>query len=141
MRENIKQKPLDILDEGEYDGEAHDRCISMIESNKIIEFKKELDYDDIKCVNNPLLACDLKQILMITPHDRRLNVALAFSNISLMELFRESGLYDDNKYIYRWTKHEVRLPLGAAFRLAKVFGVPSEILFASPLWWKKKEDE
>lgn len=111
----------------------------MIQENKIIEFKKELDYDDIICVLNPLQSCDLKQILLMTPEDRRLNVALVFSGIKIEELFKKSGLDNDNNYAYRWIRYENKLPLGAAFRLAKVFGVSVEILFAYPLWWRKKE--
>jgi len=110
----------------------------MIKSNKIIEFKKEIDFDDIPCVLNPLLACDLKQILMMTPEDRRLAVALAFANISMKDLFLKSGLGAENTNYYRWIEYENRLPLGVAFRMAKVIGVSIEILFASPLWRQKK---
>lgn len=108
----------------------------MEQQAKIIEFNKEIAFDDIKCVLNSVQSCDLKQILFMTPEDRRLEVALAFTGLSNKELFGISGFDTEatKSGWWRWLRHENRLPLGAAFRLAKVFGVPAEVLFESPKW-------
>lgn len=111
----------------------------MIQENKVIEFKKEIEYDDIVCVLNPLLSIDLKQILLMTPEERRLDVSLSFAGINMIDLFKKAGFNLEEKNIYRWTTYQNKLPLGAAFRLARVFGVPVEILFASPLWRTKND--
>jgi hypothetical protein len=102
----------------------------MKQNINVINFAKELDYEDIICILNPLQSIDLKQILLMTHEDRRLEVALSFSGISVTELFDKIGI---SSY-HRWTKYTNRLPMGIAFRLAKVFGVSAEILFSSPKW-------
>lgn len=116
---------------------GREACMNKL--NRIIDFNnRKLDFDDIVCELNVLLACDLKQILLMTPENRRLNVALAFANLNINQLADKSGLNDFDKngvVLRRWIRHEYRLPLGAAFRLAKVFGVPVEVLFASPEWF------
>lgn len=103
----------------------------------IKENEREIDYEDIICLLNPLQSCDLKQILMMTHVDRRLNVALAFANIDYKTLCVKAGLlYTHNNHVYKWLNGNNRLPLGIAFRLSKVLGVPVEILFASPMYKK-----
>ena len=112
----------------------------MKSNAEIIQFKNELSFDDIICVLNPLQSCDLKQILLMTQIDRRLSVALSFSDITIDDLARKSGLDSSecSSSLRRWIKGENKLPLGAAFRLAKVFGVPVEILFESPRYYDHK---
>ena len=113
----------------------------MAEKHAVVPFKKELDFDDLPCALNPIQACDLKQILLMTPEDRRLDVACAFSGLTPVKAFTLAGLLDDDtpgggsRNYNRWLKHENKLPLGAAFRVAKVFGVPCEILFQSKAWF------
>ena len=103
---------------------------------EIRSFNTEIEYDDIICLLNPVAACDLKQILMMTPLDRRLEVSLSFANVDVKYLFITAGLYESQHDATwkRWLSHKSKLPLGAAFRLAKALGVPAEILFASPKW-------
>lgn len=114
----------------------------MNQTAEVLEFNKErseLSYDDIKSILNPVQAADLVRILLLTPEDRRLNIALVFSDITTEDLFIKSGLgmeISGSSYFTfkRWMRHECKLPLGAAFRLAKVFDVPVEILFRSNKW-------
>jgi len=98
--------------------------------------------DDIPCALNPLQACDLKQVLLLTPEDRRFVVACAFAALEPHDIFDRAGLVSDSKHgdkqWQRWTGHEHRIPLGAAFRVAKVLGVPCEVLFASRLWFEQQ---
>jgi len=102
----------------------------------VIPFKEAVDFEDIPCLLNPVQTCDLKQILLLTPDHRRVDVALAFSGLVAYQLFRKAGFTDNKSYkcCRRWFSGEVKLPLGAAFRFAAVFGVPAEILFSSPKW-------
>ncbi len=97
------------------------------------EIAKDIDFDDITCILNPVQAQDLTQILLMTPSERRLKVSLAFSNITLTDLSRKSGLNESgiNGTISRWFQGMNKMPLGVAFRLSRVFGVPTEILFES----------
>ena len=111
----------------------------MEQTAKIIEFNKELSYDDIKCVLNPVHVSDLKQILSMTPVNRRFSVALSFANITPETLAMQAGLYNHenmklNNTWRRWLRHECKIPLGAAFRFAKVLGISVELLFSSPKW-------
>jgi len=138
-----RRKPNKILVDFEDESRYHRRAEAkpMKESAEIIQFNKdEIAFDDIICVLNPLQSCDLKQILLMTHADRRMNVALAFANITLIDLANKSGLNDNNNTcntVRRYLNYENKMPLGSAFRLAKVFGVSVEILFESSRYMKE----
>ena len=106
---------------------------------EIISFdKKEINFEDIICVLNPLQSCDLKQVLLMTHVDRRLSVALAFADIDLHQLMVQAGFEGERSSFNRWLiNFNSKLPLGVAFRLAKVFGVPVEVLFQSSKYWER----
>lgn len=100
---------------------------------KIVPFRAASAHvDDLPCLLNPVQACDLKQILLMTPAERRLAVAMAFSGlVSYRDLFERIGVMVDPTWS-RWIQGKHRLPFGVAFRLGKVFGVSAELLLE---WW------
>jgi hypothetical protein len=100
-----------------------------------IPFERQpVGLDDIYCVLNPAQAADLERILLMTLPARRLDVAVAFCGLkSIYEAFVMADLADSesptrSSSCYRWVERQSRFPMGAAFRLAKVFGVPAELL-------------
>lgn len=95
--------------------------------------------DDVRCVLNPSQRCDLEDILQKTPAARRLRVAMAFVGVETMvDLIRLAGLepsdgrhdrgMDMRANFTRWTTGAIRMPMGIGFRLARVFGVPPDLL-------------
>lgn len=86
-----------------------------------------MNFDEIRCALNPTQANDLVFVLGVTRADRRIDVALAFSGLSVADWSGAAGL--GNVQVGRWIGEQHRFPLGAAFRLAKVLGVDAEILF------------
>jgi hypothetical protein len=104
---------------------------------KTTKINQGIDYEDINCILNIVQRADLEKILELTPGRRRLDVSLSFSGIEAKDLIKQVGIYDGdspNSVWRRWFRHEHRLPLGAAVRMAKVFGVPTELLFQSSVW-------
>jgi hypothetical protein len=95
-----------------------------------------LHCDEIPCCLNPLQAIDLKQILLMTPAERRLAVACAFAGFDMREAFIKVGLaalrekkgQNGDVTWRRWIRRVHPMPLGAGFRLAALFGVPAELL-------------
>lgn len=87
--------------------------------------------DDLRSLLNPVHQADLAHILWITPEHRRVDVALAFMGLSQRRWADEAGL--ERNSLLRWMRKEYRLPLGVAFRLAKVIGVDVDLLFADYL--------
>lgn len=97
--------------------------------------------DDIVCVLNPVQRADLTVILGMTPPARCLAVAMAYAGIASYEtLLGQAQLMDPRKghrretaapqSLRRWLTGETRMPLGAAYRLAAVFGQPIDLLFS-----------
>lgn len=89
-----------------------------------------MEIDNIEPALNPVRAADLETILNLTPARLRVQVALAFCDMSQPDLAVRAGL--DPRSICRWLNaRSHRLPYGSAARIAKVFGgVPCEVLFA-----------
>lgn len=99
--------------------------------------------DDVKCILNPLQQCDLIEILHRTIPLRRVKITMVFCGIEdNLELIVLSGLAPSKESIRnktighemtvnfsRWLNKEHRLPMGMAFRIARVFGVSPELLF------------
>jgi len=101
-----------------------------------------VDFEDLRCVLNPVQAEDLIEILLRTPAKRRLAVACAFAGFETpFEAFVAAGLAQPNtghgrvpahQAWWRWVAKRTHFPLGAAFRISRLFGTPHEILLA---WW------
>jgi hypothetical protein len=89
----------------------------------------DVPVDDLQPMLNPVHQKDLAHILWITPEHRRVDVALAFMGLTHRRWAEEAGVTDYNSLL-RWLRKEHRLPLGAAFRLARVIGVEVDLLFA-----------
>lgn len=105
----------------------------------------EYDYEEISCYLNPVQSHDLKEILLLTSASRRLNVSLAFSGLTERELITKSGIRGitdgTNSLWKRWMRKDIKLPLGAAFRIAKVLGTPAEILFESFMFYRAERND
>ncbi len=77
-----------------------------------------------------LNACrqrDLATILELTPARLRMAVALAFADWNMDEWALEAGI--NKNTIWRWKGGANRIPLGAAYRLARVLGADPLQLF------------
>lgn len=102
----------------------------MNQVSQIAEAKDKpiaLALSDIKCILNPVQASDLASILSMVLSSRRLDVAMAFAGVpSLMELSTRIGIC--NVSVGRWVYREAGMPLAGAYRIAKVFGVPVDLL-------------
>lgn len=90
--------------------------------------------DQIACVLNPVQQADLIGILGMTPPGRCLAVAMAYAGIpTYRALLQHAGVRATGASVAtlsRWVTGRTRWPLGAAYRVAAVFGVPAEALFA-----------
>lgn len=92
--------------------------------------------DDLTCLLNPLRAFDLKQILLLTPPELRVEMAVVFTRIRRNDLpilldlaprdSKRGGAATVN--IWRYLTKANKMPLGIAFRMEKLFGVPACIL-------------
>lgn len=87
-----------------------------------------MDFDQIQPMLNPVQTNDLLFVLGVTSPDRRVEVALAFAGLTVLRWSEAAGL--GPVQVGRWLDRQHRMPLGAAFRLAKAIGVDAEILFA-----------
>jgi hypothetical protein len=84
---------------------------------------------------NPVKAADLERILLLSPPEIRLNIANVFLGLERKSsIFIYAGIDSKNidAMVSAWINKTVRLPLGVAFRVAKVVGVSAEVLFE---WW------
>lgn len=86
-----------------------------------------MTFDEVRCVLNPVQANDLIFVLGVTQADRRVDVAMAFTGLTVAAWSEAAGL--GQVQVGRWLDEKHRFPLGAAFRLAKVLGVDAEVLF------------
>lgn len=94
---------------------------------------KLLEFDEIVCLCNVSQVADLTNVLAVTLPERRLSVAMAWVNVrEQIDLIRRTGTHStDNALVVswgRWLNRQHRMPLGAACRLARVFGVSPELL-------------
>lgn len=87
-------------------------------------------FAEIQPVLNLVRANDLLFVLGVTQPERRVDVALAFAGLTIVQWSEAAGL--GHVQVGRWLERQHRMPLGAAFRLAKVLGVETDVLFA---WW------
>lgn len=97
--------------------------------------------DQIACVVNPVQQMDLSVILSMTPPGRGLAVAMAYAGITsciqllvLAQLMAPQPSARRSNHMSvsmsRWMRGVSRMPLGIAYRIAAVFGVPVELLFS-----------
>lgn len=89
--------------------------------------REAVPIDQIVSALNPCRARDLEWILRMVLSRARVPVALAFTELSHRAWATQAGF--DEAYLSRWLAGKHKLPLGAAFRLAKVIGVDCELLF------------
>lgn len=89
--------------------------------------ERTVHVDEIPAVLNPSRAADLEWILRMTPERLRPDVACAFADLSASQWTDLADIdYDVARH---WLARRARLPLGAAFRMARVIGVSVELLF------------
>lgn len=93
--------------------------------------------DDLPVVLNPAIQNDLRVVLSYTQPERRWKVMLAFLGFDQQDVAQASGITE--RSLSGWfaqrgptrAKYHTRLPLGAAFRIAKVLGQEVDLLFAA----------
>lgn len=83
--------------------------------------------DDIEAKTNAVQRQDLESILKLTPPDRRVLVTLAFLGWTATGWAYALGL--SPKTVCCWVNGSNRMPYGGALRLAKLIGVPPDLLF------------
>lgn len=91
------------------------------------ETTKVVELDRIECLLNPAQAADLAMILEMTAPSRRYAVAVAFAGTTLPAIAARAGL--GRLDVMRWTGALYKMPLGGGIRLARLFGVPAQLLF------------
>jgi hypothetical protein len=88
-----------------------------------------MDYDDIQPVLNPCQAADLAHYLATVQPDDRVRITLAVCRLDGADWIDRAGLSASNNrahrttMAWRWMQGHLALPLGAAYRLAKVIGL------------------
>jgi len=87
--------------------------------------------DDLTPKLNECRQRDLMTILDLTPPRYRVSVALAFAGWSQEDWATEAGIC--RKSISLWMRCKNRMPLGAAYRLARVMGADPFQLFQQQL--------
>lgn len=107
------------------------KCAAADRATRGVQFppstRHPLPLDEIRSVLNPVQSRDLEWILERTPYTVRVPVALAFANL-FQSTWAEAAGFDD-RAVNRWVNGQHRIPIGAAFRLAKVLDVNCEVLF------------
>ncbi len=92
---------------------------------------ENITIDELCPMLDPRACAKLIMVLDLTPPERRVAVALAYANITMVAWAREAGM--PGSTVWRWVSatgdKRMRMPLGAAFRLAKLLGVEPGILF------------
>lgn len=83
--------------------------------------------DDIIPILNPSSLLDLEDYLLRCPPRVRVEIAKARAELTTAEWARRAGV--DDSAIFHWMTKARKLPLGAAFRLARIIGVDPQILF------------
>lgn len=96
-----------------------------------------MDLDDLTPILNPVRVAALTAILDVTPHAQRVSVMLAFCDLTRQAWMSQAGFVASDKAaqqaILRWANGDNRMPLGVAIRLARVIGVPAELLFSEQI--------
>jgi transcriptional regulator with XRE-family HTH domain len=87
--------------------------------------------DDLIPKLNPCRQKDLAAILDLTPPRLRIAIALTFAEWTQDEWAEEAGI--NSVTVGRWRNGFNRIPLGAAFRLARVLGADPLQLFQEQL--------
>ncbi len=87
--------------------------------------------DDLLPKLNPYRQKDLAAILDLTPPRLRITMALVFAEWTQDEWAEEAGI--NAVTVGRWRNGFNRIPLGAAFRLARVLGADPLQLFQEQL--------
>jgi len=87
----------------------------------------ETHIDDLPMIVNPVQSADLSRVLEVVPEHRRPDVVLAYLNITEEQWAIAAGMNYIN--VWRWLHDQTRFPFGSALRLAKVVGVPADLVF------------
>lgn len=87
----------------------------------------ETHIDDLKSIIDPSKARDILLAFEFTPPDLRPELVLLLGRLTQTQWAEAAGVGGVN--LHRWLTRKFHLPLGAAFRLAKVVGLPAEELF------------